>query len=427
MPNPQEENGLHTEQVHEILSYVPHVLVRWGSAIIAIIIVCMLVASYFIKYPEVIPASVLVQSSTPASKVLAKSGGRIQIMVPNNSKVQKDQLLAVVENPAKTEDILKAQALADSIRRLPQDSLINPILPQFILGSAQSAYLAFAEKYRAAVYRLRDQYANERMQNVRSQLASISQVMVKMSGQKEVFKRELALAESDYQRNQRLFKEGVISQSEFEKQSASYMSKQRQVEDIELSLLNNSIKRDEYAKLLLDLEERVTEQNLAIISDLYQSLSYLEVAINEWYYQFALVAPNSGQLSYYRFYSETDIVNPGDPIFAVLSADKGIQVWAEVPLIGAGKIEEGQRVNIKLQSYPYKEYGMLIGRVAAITAVPNNNSYRLLIDLPNGRKTTYNVELAFKEEMVGMGEVLTKELSLFDRIFNELRSIVQNQ
>ncbi len=427
MPNPQEEHGLHTEQVHEILSYVPHVLVRWGSAIIAIIIVCMLVASYFIKYPEVIPASVLVQSSTPASKVLAKSGGRIQIMVPNNSKVQKDQLLAVVENPAKTEDILTAKALADSIRRLPQDSLINPILPQFILGSAQSAYLAFAEKYRTAVYRLRDQYANERMQNVRSQLASISQVMVKMSGQKEVIKRELALAETDYQRNQRLYKEGVISQSEFEKQSANYMGKQRQVEDIELSLLNNSIKRDEYAKLLLDLEERVTEQNLAIISDLYQSLSYLEVAINEWYYQFALVAPNSGQLSYYRFYSETDIVNPGDPIFAVLSEDKGIQVWAEVPLIGAGKIEEGQRVNIKLQSYPYKEYGMLIGRVAAITAVPNNNSYRLLIDLPNGRKTTYNVELAFKEEMVGMGEVLTKELSLFDRIFNELRSIVQNQ
>lgn len=427
MPNPQEEHGLHTEQVHEILSYVPHVLVRWGSAIIAIIIVCMLVASYFIKYPEVIPASVLVQSSTPASKVLAKSGGRIQIMVPNNSKVKKDQLLAVVENPAKTEDILTAKALADSIRRLPQDSLINPILPQFILGSAQSAYLAFAEKYRTAVYRLRDQYANERMQNVRSQLASISQVMVKMSGQKEVIKRELALAETDYQRNQRLYKEGVISQSEFEKQSANYMGKQRQVEDIELSLLNNSIKRDEYAKLLLDLEERVTEQNLAIISDLYQSLSYLEVAINEWYYQFALVAPNSGQLSYYRFYSETDIVNPGDPIFAVLSEDKGIQVWAEVPLIGAGKIEEGQRVNIKLQSYPYKEYGMLIGRVAAITAVPNNNSYRLLIDLPNGRKTTYNVELAFKEEMVGMGEVLTKELSLFDRIFNELRSIVQNQ
>lgn len=426
MPDNIEERELHTEQVQEILSYVPHVLVRWGSALIAITIVLMLVGSYFIKYPEVIPASVLVQSTTPATKIVARTGGRIDIKISNNTRVKEGALLAVIENPARTNDILRAVHIADSIRRLPDDSLQNPILPQLILGSAQQAYLNFADKYRQAVYRLRDEFSNERIENVRSQLASISQVMVKVSQQKEVISKELKLVETEYERSKKLFQQGVISQAEFEKQSSNFLSKQRQVDDLDLSYINNKIKREEYVKLLIDLEEKVKEQTLAIKSDLYQSVSYLKVSINEWYYQYALVAPNDGLLSYYRFYGERELVNPGDPVFAIISEDKGIQVWAEVPLVGAGKIEVGQRVNIKLQSYPYKEYGMLVGEVEAITALPNNNAYRLLIHLPNGRKTTYNVELAFKEEMTGLGEVLTKELSLFDRIFNELRSIAQN-
>lgn len=423
---PEVNEELHSEQVHEILSYVPHVLVRWGSTIIAATIVLMLVGSYFIRYPEIIPAKVVVQSTTPAAKIVAKSAGRIKIRVNNNVKVAKGQVLAVIENPAITEDILKARFIADSIRNTSVDSLRNPLLPQLLLGSAQSAYLRFAEDYREAVYKIRDKYTDRKVENIQAQLKSLRALNDKLNRQKRAIIKELNLAAQDFERNQKLFEQGVISQSEFENKSAVYLSKQRQVDDLDLTIINNQIQTEEYNKLLLDFEQNLSEQLLAIRSNLYQSLSYLEVAINEWFYQYALVAPNDGLLSYYRFFSDNDLVAAGEQVFAIISQNKNIQVWAEVPLVGAGKIKVGQKVNIKLQSYPYKEYGMLIGVVEQITALPNNNVYRLLIGLPEGLKTTYNVELAFRQEMLGSGEILTKELSLFDRIFNELRSVVKN-
>ncbi len=431
MPNTehdiQEEQHLHSEDVQEILSYVPHVLVRWGSTIIASIIVLMLVASYFIRYPEIIPAQVVVQSTSPASKVVARTGGRIQVRVKNNANVQQGDLLGVIENPAKTRDILRAQALADSIRNTRLDSLRNPLLPQLILGSAQQAYQQFAEYYRSAVYRIRDEFALQKMTNLEAQIQSLGDLNQKLKQQQKSIQQEVKLAEKEYQRNKTLFEEQVISQSEFDQQSSSYLAKQRQLDDIELRIINNKIQINEYNKLLLDVEQSLSEAFLTIKSNLYQSLANLEVALNSWHHNYALVAPAHGWLSHYRFFGKNDLVQPGEPVFAVLSnSENGVQVWAEVPVTGAGKIAVGQKVNIKLQSYPYKEYGMLIGEIDAITALPNNNKYRLLIALPNGLKTTYNVELAFKEEMLGVGEVLTKELSLFDRIFNELRSIAQN-
>ncbi|MGB0165927.1 MAG: HlyD family secretion protein [Luteibaculum sp.] len=428
MPDSREERDLrpHSEDVQEILSYVPHVLVRWGSTIIALIMVGMLLASYFIRYPEIIPARVVVQSSTPASKVVARTSGRIQILQANNSMVKAGDLLGVVENAGKTADILRARSIADSIRGSSLDSLKNPLLPQLILGSAQAAYLQFAEDFRSAVYRLQDEFTLEKISNLKSQIVSLENLNNKLIQQKASIREELQLAKQEFVRNKSLFEAGVISQAEFDKQSATYLAKQRQLDDIELRVINNKIQKDEYEKLLIDLEQSLSETLSAIKSNLYQSLSYLDVAINEWFYQYALVAPSNGLLSYYRFFGANELVQAGDPVFAVLSNDQNVQVWAEVPLTGAGKIKEGQRVNIKLESYPYKEYGMLIGEIKAITALPDNNSYRLLIGLPEGLSTTYNIQLTFKEQMVGLGEVLTKELSLFDRIFNELRSIARN-
>ena len=37
----------------------------------------------------------------------------------------------------------------------------------------------------------------------------------------------------------------------------------------------------------------------------------------------------------------------------------------KIPLEGAGKVQSGQRVNIRLDGYPYLEYGFLTGKVVS--------------------------------------------------------------
>ncbi len=42
-----------------------------------------------------------------------------------------------------------------------------------------------------------------------------------------------------------------------------------------------------------------------------------------------------------------------------------------LPAEGAGKVEPGQKVNIRLDNYPYMEYGMLEGVISHISEIPD--------------------------------------------------------
>ena len=44
---------LRSEQVQEILTKIPHWMIRWGNLLILIILLLVLLFSYFIKYPDV--------------------------------------------------------------------------------------------------------------------------------------------------------------------------------------------------------------------------------------------------------------------------------------------------------------------------------------------------------------------------------------
>ncbi len=108
-----------------------------------------------------------------------------------------------------------------------------------------------------------------------------------------------------------------------------------------------------------------------------------------------------------------------------LVPDSGLIVGrAYLPLVGAGKARVGQAVNIKLDHYPAERYGLLRGTVQAISPIPVEEAYLLEIELPQGLTTTFGQELAFQPEMSGVAEVITDDLRLWDRMFIQLRRVI---
>jgi len=65
----------------------------------------------------------------------------------------------------------------------------------------------------------------------------------------------------------------------------------------------------------------------------------------------------------------------------------------ETPVQRSGKVEIGQKVNIKLDNCPYQEFGMILGEVKSKSTVPKNNSYTLTLVLPDGLSSSYNKKL----------------------------------
>ena len=68
---------------------------------------------------------------------------------------------------------------------------------------------------------------------------------------------------------------------------------------------------------------------------------------------------------------------------------------------------------------------MLKGIVRNISVIPQKQNYAVEVALPEQLTTTYKKKLEYKEEMQGNAEIVTEELSLFNRIFYQFRKLMK--
>ena len=95
-----------------------------------------------------------------------------------------------------------------------------------------------------------------------------------------------------------------------------------------------------------------------------------------------------------------------------------------LPSQNAGKVTTGQKVLVKLDNYPYQQYGMLVGKVENMSVSPDTEgNYFVYISLPEGAKTSYGNNLGFDQELLGNAEIITEDLSVAERIFYKFKDL----
>ena len=87
----------------------------------------------------------------------------------------------------------------------------------------------------------------------------------------------------------------------------------------------------------------------------------------------------------------------------------------------------GQKVNVRLDNYPFHEYGLLEGRVSKMGMLPDNNQYQIEVVFPDGLKTSYNNNLKFSPEMMGSAEIITADRRLIQRIFDSFIKLINRE
>ena len=58
-----------------------------------------------------------------------------------------------------------------------------------------------------------------------------------------------------------------------------------------------------------------------------------------------------------------------------------------------------------------------------MTEIPNESTYQLEITLSNGMTSSYNKLLSFTPEMTGTAEIVTQDLRVMQRIFNQFNKL----
>jgi HlyD family secretion protein len=125
------------------------------------------------------------------------------------------------------------------------------------------------------------------------------------------------------------------------------------------------------------------------------------------------------------FIENDQFIESSKPLFAVLPNSKQLIAKAEMPVAGAGKVKVGQAVNIRLHNYTYEQFGMLLSTVQSISDIPEKEKYTVTIGLPNGMTSTYNKKLNFTPQLQGETEIITEDLRVLERVFYEIRKLVQ--
>jgi len=219
----------------------------------------------------------------------------------------------------------------------------------------------------------------------------------------------------------------VIAPLELARRKADFLGRELALEQLKASRYANQIQQAGYQRQIDELQQGVAAEGLGLSLGLQEAWKQLEATLAQWKRQFLLVAPHAGEVALAQTWAENQYVQAGQVVMSLVPEGGRIVGRAYLPLAGAGKVQVGQAVNLKLDHYNAERYGMLRGKVQAISPIPVEESYLLEIELTQGLTTTFGQKLTFQPEMSGVAEVITDDLRLWDRIFIQLRRVLDQK
>jgi multidrug resistance efflux pump len=429
MPEELKERAIEirSEEIDEILGRTPSWILRRGIVVLTLIILTLLSASWFFRYPDIITAPIIITSVNPPSSIVARSGGKIMaFLVKDQQQVKSGEYLIILENSADTGSINKLQAFflsADSIKEYLQN--IDTKIEQLSnLGELQQSYLNFIQavmnyqRYESLSFNAKKTNA------LHQQIGLTNSYIDKLKGQRYLQAMNMDLACKQFSRDSALYVQKVITSSEYEKAEVLLISNKTAYKNSEMALSNSMLQVNQLEQQILELrltEEKETKQ---LIDDINNAFKTLKSQFNSWELTYVLKSATTGKVSIGNYWSVNQNVKAGDAIMTIIP-DKKEKLFGKITLAmeNSGKVKTGQKVNIKLANFPYTEFGMLTGKVKSISLVPDQGKYYVEIELTNALKTNYNKQLPFFQEMTGTAEIITEDLRLIERIIAPMRSV----
>ncbi len=421
-----------SEFIKEAMTQPPKWIFKYGISLFFVLICLILCLSYCIKYPDILTADITLTTLHPPVILVAKNNGKLtHLLVKNGTVVKAQQTIAVIENTSNYIDVLY---LYDNCSRLLEHLKLNDTLPNIILkdtlnvGEITPNYLLVLKSMKDLnLYKEVNSYKKQ-ISLLHKDLVSYKDLLSKYKQQQNLNNQELELIEKDYNRDNSLLKEGAISTREFENKKKEYLKALNSNEATKITLSNTLIQINSIEKNILQFQIQDYQERSKLNSELQQNAKSLISEINKWKQLYLIESPTDGKISFFNVWVTNQNINAEDELFAVVPTQKQQFIGKCIlPILNTGKLSIGQIVNIKLDNYPYNENGMLQGTVTSISEVPNNDTYSIDVELKNGLTTTYNKTLQYKEQMKGTADIITKNISVMDRIFFNFKALVDRK
>ena len=426
MPN-NNEIELRSEEVQEILTRMPHWMIRWGNLVILGLLFSLFLVSWVVRYPDIITAEIIVTTTLPPEKLVSNSSGRFEkILVSDRQKIEENTPLAIIENTANYKDVFLLKNHIDSVKIGTEGLLFSfEKLPPLQLGNIETAYALFEKEYLYYMqYRDLQPYAidGNAQQYESNQLKERLQLLLE---QKEIGQTELSLKKKELERFKLLHQKGVISAQEWENKNIDYLQQEKNIRNLSSQISQTRSSINDLNKSSQNTRVNKTKDDINLYRNTIQALNQLKKSISDWEQAYVLRSTIAGEVTYLQVWSENQFVSIGDNVFSIIpSSDKNFVGKVKAPAQNSGKLKIGQEVQIRLANYPDREFGILKGKVKSISLLPDKEGNLLLdISLPDGLATSYNKQISFQQEMSGTADIVTEDLRLIERLLYQFRDV----
>ena len=433
-----KEVELRSEELHEVMGKIPPWILRWGIFVLFIIVLVILTGSAFFKYPDVIAADMTLTGRYPVAQIVARSSGKISdLYVSDGQDVKNNTILAVIESPASTEDVLFLKRLLERHKNNP-DSIISAIknkiskekantpASELSLGDVQSIYSSFRNSLNDYENYYSLKYYTKKIKATHEQINKYRAYYENQKARQKVIEEQYRLSELQYNRDSSLYAHGVISPSEHDNAMSAYLQSRNSLESGYASLESQLIQIGEMETNLLDMELQQAEKESVLMHGYNTATEQLVNAINGWTLNYCLTTPIDGKVTFIKYWNGNQFVQGGENVFTVVPDEKEELIGkALLPIMRSGKVKTGQKVIVRFVNYPDQEFGIVDGRVSSISLVPFEDNYQVEISLPKGLTTNYGKTLPVTFEMRASAEIVTENQSLLERFLMPVKKILQ--
>jgi len=403
---------------------------RWGTVLVFLFFIFSIILASIFSFNEVIEGSVIITSRNPPVQILSKKTGKISsINYQSGDSIAEGAVLAIIENPASEKDIAYLKnKLPAAISMLTSIDALNAEFPlQLNLGnSIQPFYNVFLSTYQKLILESSLREGIILQMQLKDQLSNQNLSLKNKKEELLLAKQSLNILEVNFKRHQKLLSRGVISQLDLERVENEFLNEKRQYHFQEQQL----------NQIILDKNSIEKDQQLVKNSD-FKSVSIQEAElilarqdllneISEWEENFLLKSPIEGRLSYNDVWGKFQNVKSGEAIFTVAPYERQDLIGkCDIPIRNSGKIREDQKVFLKLENFPYREWGTVEASVGSISQVPRtgeNLGYVVYLNIDD-LTTSYGKKLEFNQELIGTAEILLEEVTVLERLFYQFRNL----
>lgn len=423
---PEQRDHIRSEAVQDILTRMPHWMIVWGNTIVLVLLLLFFMMSWFIKYPDIITTEAVITSTNPPQKEYAASSGKIKdILVSDNEYVKEGDVLAMLENTSNMSDVLFLRTIVDTLNINQNIEFPIDKISMMSLGDLASAYAVFEKDYiDYTLNKSLDPYASLKLSN--SQTEQQVQLRLKrLENQKRIETHTFQLARQEFNRHKTLYEKGVISLNEFELKQMELLNAERRLSDIDITIsqLKQSLNDAFQNSKKTQIDDKIEDTRL--FKNTVQSLVQLKQAIKSWELQYLITADIDGKVSFISAWSENQNIKQGELLFTIIPQTNSSYIAKiKAPIHNSGKIKTQQDVNVRLFNFPETEYGTLDGKVKGMSAIPDDEGFYLVnVSLSDSLKTSYGINIPFRNEMQGTAEIITEDLRLLERFFYQLRGL----